>query len=119
MTPDFLNSMHIVNIIIGIVAVAVLCIIAAVLLMMRASNNMEEDEFPPIGSTINPNDPNWFHSFDVFKNKVNKIEKKDDKTKTHLDFRKNNYDSDPVNIYNSGRDRKSNSESTTSDIQSD
>ena len=32
----------------------------------------------------------------------------DDKTKTHLNFRKNNYDSDPVNIYNSSRDRKSN-----------
>lgn len=119
MTLDFLNNMHIVNIIIGIVAVAVLCIIAAVLLVMRTSNNTEEDEFPPIGSIVNPNDSNWFHSFDVFKNKVNKIAKKDDTTKKHLNFRKNNHDSDSVNIYNSGRDRKSNSENTTSDIQSD
>lgn len=118
MTPDSLNNMHTFNIIIGIIAVIILIIIAIVLLMMRTSNNIEEDEFPFIGNTINPNDSNWFHSFDDFKNKTNKIAKKDAKTKNYLNSRKDNNDSGSVNIHTSSRDRKDAGKDATSDLQS-
>lgn len=103
--------MNTLLLIIGIIAIVVI----ALFLMLAFHITKQDTEFSG-KDLVNPNSPDWFPNFDIFKRIAHKLADNDEEIKRYLMDRKNRLDSIHASIPDSDVDRKADGKDISPDI---